>query len=345
MLNAHSFIDLAIKKENVEFSRDVCDFFAERRAGHMSRWLYSTTQYSGDKACGAEAWQRAIADAKNGSAYYVFQKEREIIRHSIPIVRDIFAQDCRFIDLGPGSTDAVQHKIIPFIESAGDNITEYACVDVCAETLTMAAAEVAGKFPSIQTSLMCKDFIQDAFRYGKPCNQEVAAIFGLTLCNMAIDPRVTKLPEYQLAACLKRLQSHFTAKERYILITQDINQDIVKLREAYLALREHYTSVLYRIGRDLSVSGDYDPENFVMEVDYFPETQACALCFVAKKTMHFSIDDEHFDIRKHDRFYFHNAFKFDIDTFVGSAKRVDLQLVHSEKAENNPCVLHIFKSA
>ncbi len=330
--------------KNPEFYQDVCDLFGERRAGHMSKWNYSTPQYAGDKARGAEAWVEAISEAKNGSPYYVFQKERDIINTFAPKSRDYFKGDARLVDLGPGSVDAVQHKVMPFIRGASATIREYTCVDVCATTLNMAEREVKKEFPFIRTSSLNKDFIHESFRYGTPLSPEVATMFGLTLCNMEIDPRVVDLPNYQLAACLKRLQSHFSGTEQYLFITQDTNQDPESLKAAYMALEEHFTSLLYRIRRDLTVAGDFDPDNFTMEVDYFPQTQACALCFVAEKSMIFSVEDEIFMLEEGQRFYFHNAFKFDAKTFLTAADKAGFEPVHCEQADENPCILHVLKS-
>jgi hypothetical protein len=65
--------------QNAEFLQDVADFFAMRRSGHLSKWLYSNPKFEGDKACGVDAWEKVARAARNGDAYYVFRAEKAII--------------------------------------------------------------------------------------------------------------------------------------------------------------------------------------------------------------------------------------------------------------------------
>jgi uncharacterized SAM-dependent methyltransferase len=331
---------------NEDFSQDVRDFFGERRSGHLSRWLYATSHFAGDKADGAGAWTRVIDAAKKGSPYYVFQKERDIIQNFLPRVSRVINKDTRFVDLGPGSVDAVQQKVLPIIKHVNGLVKHYVAVDICSETLAGATAEVKNQFPFIDTQKIEQDFIQDSFFYGDgDIEQEVSALFGLTLCNMPIDPRVVMLPELFLISSFRRLKNHQKASENYLLITQDTNQDLDRLTAAYMALEEHYCSVLYRVKRDLRVEGDYEPENFKMGVDYFADTQACALYFETLKKMNFWIEGEQFVLAKGEKLYFHNAFKFDEKTFLTAAQKAGYESVLVEREVDNPCVLHVFKAA
>lgn len=332
------------EKQSVEFRHDVCDWFAGRRAGHMSKWLYSTAQFEGDRACGAEAWKRGVEAAKNGSDYYVFLKEKSIIREAVSKLRNVFSKISRLADLGPGSEEAVRDKVLPFVKDQFYNVAEYTGVDVCADTLTMANTEVLSSRQSIKTRQLERDFIQDRFFYGDYVPREVAVIFGLTLCNMAIDPRVPELPKEMLSSYFKRLKAHFNSTESWLIVTQDTNQNPELLARAYGALSDHFSRLLYRIQRDLPVSSGFEPEGFKMEVDYFSHTQACALCFVPQKDMSFYISDELFELKKDQRLYFHNAFKFDKETFLRAAQDGGFDVVKSVEQANNPCVLHALKA-
>lgn len=327
-----------------EFSQDIADFFAGRRAGHLSKWLYSNPQFEGDKARGAETWKRVIEAAKHGSDYYVFLKEKSIIRHAVPRLKDIFSQSLRMIDLGPGSEEAIRDKVMPFVHAYAPNVREYVGVDVSRDTLTMAKNEVLAAGLPMEAGSLERDFIQDQFFYGDRTNREVAAIFGLTLCNMTIDPRVPGLPSKLLTSYFQRLQSHFNSKENWLMVTQDTNQDPASLARAYETITDHYMRLLYRIQRDTPVTSGFDPEGFRLEVDYFDATQACALCFVPEKDMAFSIGDESFALKKGQRLYFHNAFKFDEPTFLSAARSAGFDVVQSVREKENPCVLHVLKA-
>lgn len=334
----------SVQTELAEFSQDALAWFSGRRSGHMSKWLYSTAQFEGDKACGAEAWTRGVEAAKNGSDYYVFLKERSVIRKSISKLRKIFSKISRLADLGPGSIEAVRDKILPIVSESSYEVGEYTGVDVCADTLTMAKNEITSSKPLIKTRELERDFILDQFSYGEHVPREVAVIFGLTLCNMAIDPRVPELPKEVLSSYFKRLNSHFNSSESWLIVTQDTNQNPESLARAYGALSDHFTRLLYRIQRDLPVSSGFEPEAFKMEVDYFENTQACGLCFVVQKDMSFQIGKEAFELKKNQRLYFHNAFKFDQATFLKAANDGGFDLVQSVEQENNPCVLHVLKT-
>ena len=73
----------ALKKHSLgaplEFHQDVIDWFLGKRAGHLSKWLYSTPQFPGDKACGVDAWAKVAEQAKQGSTYYYCQTRRHLV--------------------------------------------------------------------------------------------------------------------------------------------------------------------------------------------------------------------------------------------------------------------------
>ncbi len=82
-----------------------------------------------------------------------------------------------------------------------------------------------------------------------------------------------------------------------------------------------------------------------MDVEFIPETQACTISAVASDTMIFSLNGKIVTIKEGDRFYFHNAFKFDEETFLKAAKTAGFHLEHTETVSGNPCLLHVLKSA
>jgi uncharacterized SAM-dependent methyltransferase len=328
------------KSTDYTFSKDIRDFFSERRAGHLSKWLYSTPRFKGDPISGAEGWQHVIQEAKNGSSYYIFQDEKEIITTALPKIKKLFLPESRLIDLGPGSQDAVRDKILPIIKLVRPLLREHMCIDVSEASLTVSLSEIKKSFPALKAKSILQDFFQDSFIYVLPCRQEIALMFGLTIYNMPIDPRIAETPLHLLISLMKRLCTHFTASKSQLIITQDTNQDFEKLKKAYLELEFCFRRILYKISEDLNVSSGFDPNGFQMEVDYFKETQACATCFVTNKNMKFSIDGEFFNLFKGQRLYFNNSYKFDIQTFLYAINKAGFRLLFTEKIKGNPCVLH-----
>ena len=324
-----------------EFSQDILDFFQERRAGHLSKWLYSVAQFTGDPVNGTSAWAHVVVEAKQGSPYYPFRDERSVIQYAAEKVAGYFPPSTRLIDLGPGSEDALKNKVFPILKAANHNISEYVAVDVSTESLDMAMENVSSCFPNLGIKSSHHDFILDNFTYGFGPLCEASVFFGLTLFNLPIDPRVKNLPERLLISQIQRIASHMTADKKYLLVTQDTNQNLDTLHKAYMAISPYYRPLLYRIVRDLNVQGDFDPRAFTLDVDFFEETKACSVCFVAQKDMRFSIDGQNQIVRKNQRLYFHNAFKFSPDTFKNCAQQAGFDVIDTIVQDRNPCILHI----
>jgi L-histidine Nalpha-methyltransferase len=329
--------------QSTEFAQDVQDFFSGRRAGHLSRWLYSVPQFPGDKACGVDAWAKVAEEAKQGSPYYVFKDEEAVIAKATATVAHLFQDQTRLIDLGPGSVDALNNKIFPFIYAGQGKVSDYVAVDVSTKSLQMAQENVAAAFPDIKVKTLNQDFIQDRFAYGDARSCEVGLFFGLTLFNMPIDPRVKGLPEKMLTASLLRIKSHFTSPNSYLVVTQDTNQNIETLRAAYMTRKPVYMTLPHRIARDLNVQEGFDPDGFDLDIEFMPETQACAMCFIARHDMVFSVDGHDFALHRGQRLYFHNAFKFDQAFFTSAAERTGIQVLETVFESTNPCLLQVLK--
>lgn len=331
-----------INIRNHDFCMDTLDLFCHRRSGHLSKWLYSSAQFQGDKARGADVRERVIEEARNGSAYYVFIEESAVIQQALKVLPTLIDRPARLIDLGPGSLDAVEEKIFPILKS-NPGIVNYVGVDVCNQTLDDAAAAVKSRF-KIQTQTLSKNFIQDEFTYGRPVPMEVATLFGQTAFNIEIDPRTEGLPQRELQHYLSRIRSHFSSEQKYLIITQDTNQDVESLRAAYLAISDYFLCLPHRMQRDLYIEGNFNPDNFTIGIDYFPETQALSTCLVASEPMSFSIEGQNCSIAKGERFYFNNAYKFNIPTFLQAASEAGFETINTIQIPDNSCALHILKS-
>jgi uncharacterized SAM-dependent methyltransferase len=250
----------------------------------------------------------------------------------------------RIIDMGPGSRDAVRDKLFPVISAFGKSAKEYIAVDVSEKSLLGAKEEVAVAFPHVQANVIHADFVQDNFRFGKSIPVELATLFGLTLCNLPVDPLVAGLPEKMLTASLSRIRTHFASASRNFVITQDANQDLESLRRAYMAQKELYLTLPHLMLRDLPIKGKFNPDGFDVDVEFIPSTQACAVSFIAKEAMQFSIKDENFQVKRGQRLYFHNAFKFDVATFTRCIRNAGFDVLETVVQAKNPCVLHVLKA-
>lgn len=341
-MNAAQKITIQSQKVDPELLQDACDLFAGRRAGHMGKWMYSYPLYENDPVRGAELWAKVVEDAKNGSPYYVFNDERALIQKAAPVIASYITQNCSLVDLGPGSKDAFTGKIDPIIKT-NSYIREYVGVDISTSILNDIDGYVQGTHPFLGTRTANADFFADAFRYPSSQPSELAVLFGLTLFNLCIDPRVPELPEMVLGSYLTRLGQHFRTRNGLLVITQDTNQDPELLAHAYATNKDYESTLLYRIPRDLPVAGDYDPLGFELVMKFHPETKAYSMSFQAQKSMNFSIGGEAFTVTAGDRFYFHNCFKLGAEDFVRIAAQSNL--THLKMIDDgNHTVLHILRS-
>lgn len=324
---------------NQELLRDTLDLFSNRRAGHMGKWMYSYPLFEGDPVRGAELWAKVIENAKNGSPYYVFNDERTLIQKASPQIASYLTQNYSLIDLGPGSRDAFTGKIEPIIK-AGIHAREYIGVDISTSILDDIERQVQQSYPFISAKTVNTDFFEAAFKYPSAQPAELSVLFGLTLFNLCIDPRIAGLPEQLLSSYLNRLASHFRTENGLLVITQDTNQDPEALAKAYETNRTYQCTLLHRIARDLPIDGNYDPNGFELVMEFHPDTKAYSMSFQATKPMRFSIDGELFNVEKNERFYFHNCFKFSAEQFIDITRQSKLDHVEMI-TDGTTSVLHV----
>jgi len=326
------------------FSEDTVDWFRKQRSGHMAKWLFSSPKFDGDKACGATVWEKVIAQAKTNSDYYVFQDELSIINAALPKLKNHFKSPLTLVDLGPGSKDAIESKTCPIISELHSLVRQYISIDTNQDFLKSAHQIISGYYPQVANGSLCLDFIEDSFRFPAKENTTVGLVFGITLCNMLIDPREKDLSIFLLASSFRRLRSHFSTAEGYLIITQDTNQDERKLKAAYTAISEYFYPLLHRIRRDLAVFGNYDPKNFSLDLQFIKETKAFSVSFVADKKMTFTVDGNLINLKAGDRLYMGNSFKFDKTQFLEVANSAGFSHIETIEQPNNPCILHIMKT-
>lgn len=330
-------------RQYTTFYDDVVDWFHLARVGHMAKWLFSSPEFEGDKACGATIWEKVISSAKSGSPYYIFKDEQEIIAAALPLLRKHFRTPLSLVDLGPGSKDAIISKTCPIISELKGFVRQYISIDSNQDFIKSSNQIISSYYPEIANGGLCLDFLEDSFRYPSKEPTTVALVFGITLCNMLIDPRQDALPSLLLASYFDRLRSHFSNTNGYLVITQDTNQDPRKLLAAYSAISEYFSPLLHRISRDLNVFGDYDPELFSLEMEFIPKTKAFAVSFVTKENMTFTVNGSLIDLKKNTKLYVGSSFKFDKENFLRAAQSSGFSLIETVENTNNPCLLHILK--
>lgn len=340
LLNALQTQTPSYKEPNKEFLDDICDFFAGRRAGHAGTWRYSEPLFKGDKVNGMYHWGEFVKTARAGSAYYVVNDELDVIRRAAPQISNVIPGALTAVDMGPGSKEAVLEKVGPFLNTG--MVSSYVAVDIVKECVERTAKIVAEHFPEISFFGLNRDFYREPMAFpvsGTP----VMMMFGQTLFNLPVDPLDANAYEPLMMERLLRFRMHL-GTYGYLVITQDCNQDGQSLYDAYMTEADFDLNLLYRIQRDLPVSDSFNPDDFAFEPCWVPETGAASHTYVAKKDLHFSIGDEAFSLKRGQRFYMHNTYKFSVDQFLAMARRAYFEPVFTEKSHSGRVALHVLKA-
>ncbi|MCD8520538.1 MAG: L-histidine N(alpha)-methyltransferase [Alphaproteobacteria bacterium] len=275
------------------FLKDTQDFFARRRFGHMGNWRFSEE--------GLRLWDAISERAKLTGVYYIYSDELEMLAECGKEIASLLPNDITFIDLGPGSQQVIEEKLGVLFKALDGKVKHYIGVDIVPEILETAQEAFAELYPGILFSSALQDFYKDIPNLPTR-NFSLAGIFGLTLFNIPIDPRIKGLPEEAISEMLKRLKAYLRPGE-YLIVTQDCNRDEKLMKTLYEDQADLWRHVLYRIKNELPVSEGFDPEGFDYEVDWIEETDASVRKFVANKDMNFSIGEENFSITKGRRIF------------------------------------------
>jgi uncharacterized SAM-dependent methyltransferase len=325
---------------NKVFAKDVRDFFSERRSGHVGIWRYSEPDYEDDRVNGMWHWGQYIKKAKDGNAYYVPNGEIQALNALLKNIRGHVKGDATVIDLGPGSEEALFGKVMPVLEALDSK--SYIGVDIVPECLQRIEASLNANAPDIRFAGINVDFYQNRIHLPKNTTL-VMAIFGQTIINLPIDPRVEKLPDIVLGSYFKRFYSHLNGNG-YFIAAHDTNQNEADFHDAYMTGADFHLNMLYRIARDLPIGAGFDPNAFGFKINFFKETGAMAYTYVCKKPMTFELEGETFSLSKGQELYLHNSYKFKADRFVSIAQDSGFKVVDTQFDADDRVAVHLFKT-
>lgn len=325
---------------NRDFSKDIRDFFSERRSGHVGIWRYSEPLCEGDKVNGMWHWGEYIKKAKTGNAYYVPNGEIQALTTLLRNIRGHIKGDTTVVDLGPGSEEALLGKVMPLMKEL--DAKHYIGVDIVPECLQRIQENIQDHAPFIKFTGINTDFYQNKVHLPTNTNL-VMAIFGQTIINLPIDPRVKDLPDMVLGSYFRRFHSHLNGNG-YFIAAQDSNQNEEDFHDAYMTGENFHLNMLYRIKRDLPVSDGFDPAAFGFKITFFKETGAMAYTYVCQKPMSFELEGESFSLTKGQELYLHNSYKFQTDRFVNIARDSGFELIETALDNDNRVAVHLFKA-
>jgi uncharacterized SAM-dependent methyltransferase len=332
---------LEMEVTNKAFAADMRDLFTCRRFGHVGKWRFSQPLFLGDPVNGIEIWNRIAERTRSGGKYYIFSDEVSLIGAAIPDILNSIPENSAFIDLGPGSKEAILDKVGAILERGGSKIGQYIAVDLVPEILTGAEAFFASRFPHIRFKAILKDIFSSLEL--PACGDRYAVIFGQTMFNVAIDPFDQALARQKLLEMLAGLRGHLRPGEK-IVIPQNCSEDAAEIEAAYREQEEVWLNLFHRAERDLSIHGLYDAGGFTFEPLWVHSSSILAHTAVARKAMTFEIDGEVISLKPEDRLYMHNTIVYPESVFESMTRAAGFSSIYKRVNDKKRMALHILEA-
>jgi uncharacterized SAM-dependent methyltransferase len=290
---------------NIDFANDFIALLDRTQVGHMGNWKYSNINFQpSSKNMPREFWQ----EFTHSKDYYISNSERDLIRERLlEIVAQFNLPIETFIEFGPGASDAVQSKSVPFIHALG-TIKRYVPIDIEQDFLDQAENVVNHTGMKPEIFKINQDFYSPLPFDLQTGGYKLAAMFGCTISNIQEFPFLP-FPEERLRGCLGSLRKVLNVGDTFIL-TVDSNQDEGSLLKAYSSQRDIYQNLFWRIKHEVCPEEDgFNPENFEFDPTWFPQSHALSHGIRVKKNCTFSVLDRVYTLHAGEVFYFHNCYK------------------------------------
>jgi uncharacterized SAM-dependent methyltransferase len=323
------------------FLSDMQDLFSGRRFAHAGKWRFSEPLFPGDMVNGIQIWNRLTERAKNGGGYYIFSDEVDLITTSLPDILRFMSEDTAFIDLGPGSQEAILGKVGVILETAGGMIAEYIAVDHVPEILKNAETLLSCRFPRIKFTAVLGDIFSPLELPLR--GNRLAAIFGQTMFNIAINPFDGALASEKIIEMLVTLRGHLRPGEK-IVIAQNCSEERGEIEAAYREQEEVWLNLFHRVKRDLPIKGSYDPGGFSFEPYWIHSSSILSHSAVPAKAMAFEIGGEAISLRPGDRLYLHNTAVYPESVFARMTEAAGFSNIYKRINEKRRMALHILQA-
>ena len=325
MSTEHEFVDIGTPAARASkavapdqaFLADMQDLFSGRRFAHAGYWRYSEPSFPGDIVNGVELWNRITERAKDGGSYYIFSDEVSLIRASLPDILRFISEDTAFIDLGPGSKEAILDKVGVILESGRKQDYRVYSRGLAPEILKNAETLFACRYPAIKFTPLLGDIFSPLTL--PPRGNRFAVIFGQTMFNLAVSPFDDALAKEKISRMLAGLRAHLRPGER-IAIPQNCSEDREEIEAAYREQEAVWLNLFHRVQRDLPIKGDYDPEGFSFQPYWIPSSSILAHSVLPTKAMTFEIGGEIISLVPGDRLYLHNTAIYPESVFTALAE-------------------------
>jgi L-histidine Nalpha-methyltransferase len=325
-------------KASPDFRNAVISLFRGQEAGNLFPYMYGERTWSkaSPELSGEECWRLFLNSAPE---HYCYSEEAALIQASAAEIGRVVNLGSSIVELGVGSTEAIEQKTLPLLNALRWPRTYTAC-DLSAEFAETAATLVDAAFPLIRSETLVGDYTKAQFFEEKETTPLLMQ-FGGTLFNV-IDDYQEDTALLQMYTGLVRF-SHMLPLGGYFLLSQDANADGDDLIDAYKKAGPFVLNVLHRIKRELRPTG-FDPDAFV----YVPRWDAVRHLLihdaVATKTQKIMLLGEQFEIGKGQALSITHSLKCPVPWFQALAEKAGFSSERVFTSPSGRMVLHLLKA-
>lgn len=294
--------------QKADFLFDMQATFRRERHGIAGSWQYSDSFHADDPVRGSVLWEAFL---KASNDYYPLASEIDLIHnHAKSLIGHVDAP-VALVDFGPGPRQAVSNKTLP-IASLFDKVSRYCPIDKSQDYLIGAASAFGERFPQVPVEEIHADFFKDEISLPTDC-QPFALFFGSSISNLEGCPE-DGLPESEIVWQLSRLR-RIIGDDGSLLMAYDANQDAQSILKSYNHPYQAAfgSNIVYRMQRELPISGNFKPESWHYEAVWHPKTHQLCHTLVCDEQQSFSLGKEHFSVGEGERFVLNNSFKYPIE--------------------------------
>jgi uncharacterized SAM-dependent methyltransferase len=305
--------DFAPDAETQEFYEGIVDMFLDFRAGHLGRYCFSSARHENDDVRGDEHWTQFIKTSKN---YYPYFHQIGIIENAAPKIGKIVADAKTFIDLGTGSLNSFERKVLPILRAG--RFGEITFVDLCSTFSKIATKRLNQEGFAIKTSTFLGNFFD---QLPIPDNRAVINLFGITLGNIIVDlPHET--PEQILTKTMRNFAAPLAKHGGYFIFDYDTNEDEASIHSGYAHPSYHAMemTILDRVKRDIPTR-NFDPADFEHVTVWYPQWKLLAQELRTKCDVDFKLGDYRIALPKGKSFRTGSSFKYSDATVEQAANQ------------------------
>lgn len=268
-------------------------------------------------------------------------KEEPLVINSVAKdIKIIISNDkLAFIDLGPGSAKAVKNNTVPLLKALEKNIVRYIPIDNQKHFLNDSIECVSNTFKNLPVTPLIGDIFNtnQIKELRKVKNKSLVFLSGGTIGNISEEK---SLP-LNLIKKLKIL-SKSVPKGSYFLITQDVNQDLASLKDAYDNIhgRNFVLNIFHLIKRKYNLDS-FDPTAFKHMFEWDAKNSAVICSAKALISQNFIIEHKNIYIYKNQKIPIIKSYKYSYECFKKITKFSGLEIIKTYWSSQNRVAIHL----